>query len=179
MCLFACVQLWQGGGKVSDTDLFLVFAGCGPPGCQTSGTIRVVTCFKHFPFCFPRSIKKRCVAVCVSGRPWQTEQHPKQRSPAHAVSLCLWLQQLDFCSTLPREPRLPPPSPGEVNNFLVLTVWLSIHKFLNKRTVILLNIWNCQAFLKTLYFSCLERDSCLFHRNGLSGDYTAPAFLLP
>lgn len=79
---------------MSNTDLFLVFAGCGLSGCQTSSTIKVVMCFRHFPFCFPCSIKKRCVAVCMSGRPWQTEQHPKQCSPAHAVSLCLWLQQL-------------------------------------------------------------------------------------
>lgn len=175
--VFACVKLWQGGGKVSDTDIFLVFAGCGLPDCQISSAVRLVTCFKHFPFCFPCSIKSSCVAVCVSGWPWQTEQHPRQCSPA--VSLCLWLQQLYFCSTLPREPRLPPPSPGELNNFLVLSVWLSIHRFLNKKTVILLNIWNCQAFLRTLYFSCSERDSCLFlsHRNGPSRRCTAPAFL--
>lgn len=122
--VFVRVKLWQGGNKVSDTDRFFfccLLAG-GLSGCQISSSTRVITCFRRFPFCFSCSLKSCCVAVSVSGRPWQTEQHPKRCSPAHAGSLCLWLQQLDFCSTLPREPRLPPPSPGEVNNFLVLPV---------------------------------------------------------
>lgn len=153
MCLFACVKLWQGGGKVSDTDL-LVFAGCGLSGCQISSAVRVVTCFGHFPFCFPCSIKSCCVAVCVSGRPWQAEQHPRQCSPA--VSLCLWLQQLYFCSTLPREPRLPPPSPGEVNHFLVLSVWLSIHKFLNKKTCHIVEYLKLSSFSENSLFLLLR-----------------------
>lgn len=175
--MFVCLcQTVQGGGKVSDKDIFLVFAACGLSPCQTSSTVRVVRCFKHFPFCSPCSIKVVWLCACLANRGRQSSIPSSAALQPGSVCGC---SSCNFCSTLPREPRLPPPSLGEVNNFLVLSVWLSIHKFLNKKAVMLLNIWNCQAFLKTLYFSCSERDSCLFlrHRNGPSRRFTAPAFL--
>lgn len=122
--VFVDVKLWQGGSKVSDTDLsFWYLLAGGLSGCQLSSTRRVVTCFKHFPFRFLCSIKSRCVAVSLSGRPWQTEQHPKQCSPVCTQPPCVCgCSSCISAPRLPREPRLPPPSPGEVNNSLVLSV---------------------------------------------------------
>lgn len=137
--LLAFVKWWQGRVKVSNADL---------PRCLLaisliSNILRAGLCFTYFSFCFPCLIDIWCVCLCMcvlSVYVCQTQQYPNQWSPVPAVSICGCSAYISVLYYLHREKY-------SISRF---SVWLNVLKLLSKSSVILLNIWNCKVFQKTL-----------------------------